>query len=358
MKDRFVELTEARISRGLFFTWFTDTLAKGFESRLKLSDLHNLPDSLRSNSYTLSDFQSTQQSIWSDDEKYNHFFNVLLRRHWLQFIALGFFKFLCTLSSFLGPVLLGLMVTYVGSVVNPVTGRDVMYGVLLASGLTLSLFLSAALNTTYNIRGNLLQIRLKSALTMILFHQSLSFRAYEWTDIQLHEAKLTTLVQVDVECVSSCVKSLHDLWALPLQLIVAFVLLYLQVEIGFLAGLAIIIIMIPINTFIAKMINQATTKMMIHKDKRVKVLTEAVRGMKSIKMLNLETCILERSDIERHDEVIWLSQRKYLDAACVFLWASMPVLVPCITFIAAVLFNTPMSNSQVNGLIILDKQTT
>ena len=41
--------------------------------------------------------------------------------------------------------------------------------------------------------------------------------------------------------VSSIVNSFHDLWSLPVQIAIAFVLLYLQVDIAFFAGVIIII---------------------------------------------------------------------------------------------------------------------
>ena len=41
----------------------------------------------------------------------------------------------------------------------------------------------------------------------------------------------------------------------------------------------------------------------------------------------------------RRRELQHLSRRKYLDAMCVFLWASMPVLVPFFTFSCAVLLS-------------------
>lgn len=49
------------------------------------------------------------------------------------------------------------------------------------------------------------------------------------------------LIQVDVDRVSSIVNSFHDLWSLPVQIGVAFLLLYLQVDIAFVAGVVIII---------------------------------------------------------------------------------------------------------------------
>ena len=132
------------------------------------------------------------------------------------------------------------------------------------------------------------------------------------------------------------ISSLHDLWALPCQIVIAFAMLYLQVNVAFFSGIFIIAVMIPINRWIAVKIGLATEQLMQHKDARVKLITECIRGIKSVKMCGLEEIMGERSMGHRGLEVKFLSQRKYLDAWCVFLWASMPLLVPYVTFVTTV----------------------
>lgn len=60
--------------------------------------------------------------------------------------------------------------------------------------------------------------------------------------------------------------------------------MYQQVGLAFLAGVAITIVLIPINKFIANKIGQLSTKMMENKDSRVKMMTEILRGIKCVKL--------------------------------------------------------------------------
>ena len=72
---------------------------------------------------------------------------------------------------------------------------------------------------------------------------------------------LTTLPLLPLPLqVSETVKNIHDLWALPLLIIIAFILLYYQLNIAFISGVVVIVIMIPINTYIASVIQSATGK--------------------------------------------------------------------------------------------------
>lgn len=69
-----------------------------------------------------------------------------------------------------------------------------------------------------------------------------------------------------------------------LQLAVTLYLLYLQVGVAFLAGIAFAIVLIPVNKFIAGKIGQLSTKLMERKDERVKMMSEVLRGIKPIKI--------------------------------------------------------------------------
>ena len=153
---------------------------------------------------------------------------------------------------------------------------------------------------------------------------------------------------------SDIIVNLHELWALPCQIVIAFALLYLQVNVAFFAGIFIIMIMTPINRWIAVRIGRATEQLMAHKDARVKLVTECIRGMKSIKMSGLEDAMSDLSMAHREQEVLYLSRRKYLDAWCVFLWAAMPLLVPYVTFVTTVaVLNRNLTASEVFTTIAL-----
>lgn len=61
-------------------------------------------------------------------------------------------------------------------------------------------------------------------------------------------------------------------------------MIYHQVGFAFVAGLVFSIALIPINKVIANKIGKLSTKMMEQKDGRVKMMTEVLRGIRSIKI--------------------------------------------------------------------------
>jgi hypothetical protein len=62
---------------------------------------------------------------------------------------------------------------------------------------------------------------LTGALTRILFSRCISLPCIARSELFLLDAQVTNLVQIDVDQVANCVKSIHDLWSLPAQIAVA-----------------------------------------------------------------------------------------------------------------------------------------
>lgn len=67
------------------------------------------------------------------------------------------------------------------------------------------------------------------------------------------------------------------------QLTITLFLLYDQVGVSFLAGVAFSIILIPINKIIANKIGKLSTEMMKQKDERVNLMCDLIRGVKTVK---------------------------------------------------------------------------
>lgn len=106
----------------------------------------------------------------------------------------------------------------------------------------------------------------------------------------------------------------------------------MEVQYAFLSGLAITILLIPVNKWIAELIASATNKMMKQKDERVRRTGEILSRIRTLKMYAWEILFAGWLMETRSLEVKHLSTRKYLDAWCVFFWATTPTLFSLFTF--------------------------
>ena len=87
--------------------------------------------------------------------------------------------------------------------------------------------------------------------------------------------------------------------------------------------------------------------MMTAKDKRVKLMNELLGGIRVIKFYGWERHFSSQIEQLRGQELKALKARKYLDALCVYFWATTPVLVAILTFTTFVMMGGTLTAAKV-----------
>ena len=105
-------------------------------------------------------------------------------------------------------------------------------------------------------------------------------------------------------------QSFHQFWSLPLQVGVTLWLLYRLVKWAFLAGVVVLMVFLPLNTYVSKRIGQLTQQMMAKKDERVRLCNEALHGIRLLKMQAWEAPMMARICLARSLEIKYLAKRK------------------------------------------------
>ena len=159
--------------------------------------------------------------------------------------------------------------------------------------------------------------------------------------------QIINFMSTDTDRVNNFGPSVHAAWSLPFQFFITLILLYQQVGISFLAGLIITILLVPINKCIANKIGDLSTKMMTAKDERVSSMSELLSGIRVIKYFNWQTVFSDKVNKSRSEELKHLAGRKYLDALCVYLWATTPVLISVLTFLTYVMLGNTLTAARV-----------
>jgi hypothetical protein len=290
-----IQMEEEWLNRDIFFHFFSATLNTGFIKQLSFADLPLLSNDMKSE-YRRNILQNIMKNVrqnaefkkpileWMSNRNLNKakekafwtYIRVAFLAYYPTFFSLGILKLLIALSAFSGPLMVGKMVSYV----EDDGKKDLKYGLLLVLLLGLSFFISSILNTMFNLRANLLYMKLSGGLTLSIFERAMSLPVYAVNDLQLTNAMITNIIQNDVDSAANIMKNINDLWSLPLQIIVAFVLLYIHVKMAFLASVFMILLLVPINYQIAKKIGVATSDFLSYKDSRVQVISDALKNMR------------------------------------------------------------------------------
>lgn len=191
-------------------------------------------------------------------------------------------------------------------------------------------WLQAFLNSHFSYLQGVISVKLRAAITSVVFRQTLSLPA---TVIGGGNAgRVQTLMSVDAERVVGLCLAFHEVWSLPMQIGIALWLLFIQVQYAFIAGLGLVILIIPLNRLLAWGIQRASVCMMNAKDQRIAIISEILRGMRTIKASAWEAAFSARVNVAREEELAALGVRKYLDALCVYLWAATSLLFSVGTF--------------------------
>ena len=315
------------------FSWINPLMKRGYHSLIiDLTDLCSLPATIFSSSTILQHHRSLSHSL----------LNVFGR----SFFLLGILKILGDGLAFGGPIFLNKLISYMEeSRGSEPANRDLRHGLLLSFTLIGTVAIASFLNTHFTYRINRLGLRCKMYLYTRIYSKTTQLNLCEMNQFNMGE--IVNFMSTDTDRIVNIFQSFHAFWSLPVQIIIVLYLLYQQIGLTFLTGLAFVIILIPINKIIASKIAQYSQDMMLYKDERVKLISEIIFGIRTIKMNTYENYFIERMNDVRYKELRALRGRKYLDAFCVYFWATTPVLISVLTFTTYTLLGNQLTPAKV-----------
>jgi ABC-type bacteriocin/lantibiotic exporter with double-glycine peptidase domain len=83
-------------------------------------------------------------------------------------------------------------------------------------------------------------------------------------------------------------------WSAHLQISIALILLWQQLGMATLAGMIFMIILLPLNGYVTTRMKTIQTLLMKEKDKRVKLMSEILNGIKVLKLYAWENSFSHR----------------------------------------------------------------
>ncbi|XP_045480272.1 ATP-binding cassette sub-family C member 10 [Harmonia axyridis] len=266
---------------------------------------------------------------------------------WKEFYGVGILKFISDCSGFAGPLLLNRLVTFIEDKNEPIH-----LGYLYAAGLASTTLLGALCDSHFQFRMSIVGLKMRTALVTTIYRKILSVNG-SVLNSSFSVGQIVNFMSTDTDRIVNSCPSFHAIWSIPFQLGVTLYLLYTQVGLAFLAGVVFSVALIPINKLIANKIGQLSTKLMAEKDTRVRVITEVLRGIKAVKLYVWEQHFIRSITNLRKKELKYLKGRKYLDALCVYFWATTPVLISILTFGTYVLMGKQLTAATVFTSIAL-----
>ncbi|GIZ02574.1 multidrug resistance-associated protein 1, partial [Caerostris extrusa] len=247
-------------------------------------------------------------------------------------LGTGLLKFGASVITFANPIILDALIAFVGS------NDPYWKGFVFASGMFFAAMIESFLSGQYEYRIYTTAMRIRSCIISVVYKKALVLSNSSKKNFTVGE--VVNLMSVDTQRVMDYVQMVNLLWAAPLQIVIAIYLLWQQLGVATLGGLAVMILVIPLNGVISLFIRRFQMRLMKDKDQRTKLMNEIINGIKVLKLYAWENSFIKEVMNIRYMEVASLKAQAYLNGCVTFIFTSAPFLVSLASFATFVLIDS------------------
>ncbi|CAB1338215.1 unnamed protein product, partial [Coregonus sp. 'balchen'] len=259
------------------------------------------------------------------DPKKPSFLRSLIKAFGPYFLIGSAFKLLQDLITFVNPQLLKLLIVFTKQ-----KGAPTWWGYALAFLMFFTAFLQTLILHQHFQYCFVTGMRLRTSIIGAIYRKSLIITNAAKRTSTVGE--IVNLMSVDAQRFMDLTTFLNMLWSAPLQIILALYFLWQNLGPSVLAGVAVMILLIPLNAAIAVKTRAYQVEQMQYKDARIKLMNEILNGIKVLKLYAWENSFKDKVLEIRQKELNMLRKTAYLSAVSTMAWTSAPFLVALTTF--------------------------
>ncbi|KAK4455830.1 hypothetical protein QBC34DRAFT_388031 [Podospora aff. communis PSN243] len=319
----------------LTFSWMTPLMKHGYKQFLTEEDLWGL-----AKKDTTHETGSAFDKAWQHQlkhRKHPSLWLTLFHAYGGPYMLASVFKVMNDLSAFTQPQLLRYLISFVESYSREgLEPEPVIKGAAIALAMFAVGFFQTTMIHQYFQLSFVTGMRIKGGLTSSIYRKALKLsnegRSSKTT------GDIVNYMAVDAQRLQDLTQFAQQLWSAPFQIIICMVSLYQLVGWSMLAGIGVMIFMIPINGLIARYMKNLQKQQMKNKDARSRLIAEIINNMKSIKLYAWGAAFMNKLNFIRNDQELKnLRKIGAGQAFANFTWSTTPFLVSCCTFAVFVL---------------------
>ncbi|KAK3084438.1 hypothetical protein FSP39_013539 [Pinctada imbricata] len=276
-------------------------------------------------------FKGENPPEWEGKKHEPSLIKALLRTYGAIYSVSLLWKFISDVLQFVSPVLLGVLITYADNRgTQPLWTSYVAAIALFVAALVQSVFY----HQNYHI-GMTIGMRIRCSLIAAIYKKALTLSSQAKKAFTLGE--VVNLMSVDCQRIQDTFTFAWSLMTCPVQLTIGIYLLWGVLGPSCLDGLAVLVLMVPLNSYIVVKQRKLQSKVLFLKGKRIKLMNEILNGMKVLKMYTWEPSFQQQVNDIRDQELVFLRKIAYLQGGSTFCWILAPFLVTLATFVTYVL---------------------
>ncbi|XP_076672367.1 multidrug-Resistance like Protein 1 isoform X1 [Andrena cerasifolii] len=338
----------------ILFTWFDPMAWKGFKNPLETTDLWSMnPEDTateiipkfdkywnkslqKTNNVqgTKASFRKASSHVDFNNgrkKKISSILPPLCKAFGTTFLFGSVLKFVQDIMTFVSPQILKLLIRFTD-------GQESMWkGYLYAVLLLVTAIFQTLILSQYFHRMFIVGLRVRTALIAAIYRKALRMSNSARKETTLGE--IVNLMSVDAQRFMDLTAYINMIWSAPLQIVIALYFLWETLGLAAFAGLAVLLILIPLNVLITNRVKTLQIRQMKNKDGRVKLMNEVLNGIKVLKLYAWEPSFEEQILKIRMKEIKVLKEAAYLNAGISFIWSFAPFLVSLVSFATYVLID-------------------
>ncbi|KAK2916503.1 hypothetical protein Q8A67_000877 [Cirrhinus molitorella] len=257
-------------------------------------------------------------------------FCALCRTFGPYFLVSSLYKIIHDILMFVGPEILRLLIQFVNDSSAPSWHGYFYTTLLFICTCVQTLVLQKYFHVCF-VTG----MRLRTAIVGAVYRKALVITNAARRTSTVGE--IVNLMSVDAQRFMDLITYINMIWSAPLQVILALYFLWENLGPSVLAGVAVMVLMVPVNAVIAMKTKTYQVAQMKSKDSRIKLMNEVLNGIKVLKLYAWELAFKDKVSAIRESELRVLKKTAYLGAVSTFTWVCAPFLVALSTFAVYVL---------------------
>ncbi|XP_005308748.2 ATP-binding cassette sub-family C member 8 isoform X10 [Chrysemys picta bellii] len=256
------------------------------------------------------------------------------------------FRILADLLGFAGPLCISGIVHHVGKGNNTIRPQIKILGVFFISSqefLANAYVLAVLLFFALLLQRTILQasyyvaietgINLRGAIQTKIYNKIMQLSTSNMSMGEMSAGQICNLVAIDTNQLMWFFFLCPNLWAMPVQIIVGVLLLYYLLGISALIGAVVIIVLAPVQYFVATKLSQAQRSTLEYSNERLKKTNEMLRGIKLLKLYAWEHIFHSSVEETRQKEMTSLKAFALYTSISIFMNAAIPIAAVLTTFV-------------------------
>ncbi|XP_034411150.1 multidrug resistance-associated protein 4-like isoform X3 [Cyclopterus lumpus] len=330
----------------VFMCWLTPLLYLGHKRRLEESDMYSVLPEDRSEilGEELHRFWELEVRKATKELKKPKLSRVLIKCYGKSYAAAGIFTFSLEALKVIQPLLLGKVIMYFENY-DPDDQRSLHMVYSYAAAMSLSTFGLTILQHLYYYRVQRIGMKIRVALCHMIYRKALGLGSESM--VHTTTGQIVNLLSNDVNRFDEITLNLHYLWVGPLQAMVIILFLWYEIGLSCLAGVAIIALMMPVQTWFGKLFGIFRSKTAVLTDNRIRIMNEVVSGIRIIKMYAWEKPFSSLVTEVRRKEISQILKSSYLRGLNMASFFASSKIIVFVTFTTYVLLGNALTASRV-----------